>query len=318
MKTTNKIVIVGSGAVGTTFLFSAISQGLAESYGIIDVNPEPAEGNKLDLEDAFGSLQHGSTKIESGGYELVSDADILVITAGIPQDKVKSRLDLVEGNAKIMKEIAEQVKANGFDGVTIIASNPVDIMTTVYQKVTGFNPAKVISSSCVLDTNRLKIALSEIFGNVDTEAFGLFVIGEHGESCVSTLTHGTLKGIPLSKFYIEKGITQEKLDELHVNMYRKPYEIYAKKRATFYGIGTSLAQIAKAVIRDERKVLAVGALLSGEYGRQGVYAGIPSVVGKGGIIQTFEFPLSESERNQFNKSIDVLEEATAKAIAAIS
>ncbi len=317
MKTTNKIVLVGAGAVGTSFLYSAISQGIAESYGIIDINPEGAFGNKLDLEDAFGALPNGLTKITSGGYEQVSDADVVVITAGRPQMPGETRLEMVADNAKIMKSIAEEIKANGFNGVTLIAANPVDVMTTVYQQVTGFDAKKVISSSCTLDTNRLRVELSEVFGIAPTE-FGAFVIGEHGDSSVSTFEHGTIKGIPMKQFYAEKGLTEEKLTEIHTRVYKKAYEIIDRKRATFYGIGAALAEVSKAILRDERKVFATGALLSGEYGQEGVYAGVPSVIGSEGIISTFEFPLSETEKAGFVKSVETLKEATKAALEAIN
>ncbi len=316
MKTTNKIVLVGAGAVGTSFLYSAISQGIAESYGIIDINAEGAEGNKLDLEDAFGSLPNGLTKIAAGGYELVSDADIVVITAGRPQLPGETRLDMVADNAKIMKNIAEEIKSNGFNGVTIIAANPVDVMTTVYQHVTGFDAKKVISSSCSLDTARLRAELSKVF-NVAASEFGAFVLGEHGDSSISTFEYGTIRGIPMKDLYASKGLTEEKLAEIHTIVYKKAYEIINRKRATFYGIGAALAEISKAVLRDERKVFATGALLSGEYGQEGVYAGVPSVIGEGGIIETIEFPLSEKEREGFAKSIATLKEATNTALEAI-
>jgi L-lactate dehydrogenase len=212
-KTTNKIVLIGAGAVGTSFLYSAISQGIAEEYGIIDINAEGAYGNQLDLEDAFGTLPSNATVI-AGGYELVSDADLVVITAGRPQLPGETRLQMVSDNAKIMKGIAEAVKANGFDGITLIAANPVDVMTTVYQQVTGFEAKKVISSSCSLDTSRLRLELSKIFNVAPTE-FGAFVIGEHGDSSVSTFEFGTIKGIPMKQYYAELGLTDEALAEMH-------------------------------------------------------------------------------------------------------
>lgn len=314
-KTSNKIVLVGSGAVGTSFLFSAISQGIAEEYGIIDINSEVSKGNELDLEDAIASLPSNSSVI-SGGYELVKNADLVVITAGRPQLPGETRLDMVADNAKIMKSIAYSIKKNGFNGITLIASNPVDVMTTVYQQVTGFSPEKVISSSCSLDTARLRLELSKIFNIAPTE-FGVFVLGEHGDSSVSTLAYGTINGIPMKNIYSEYGLDDAKLSELHETVYKKAYEIINRKRATFYGIGSALAEISKSILRDERKVYATGALLSGEYGQEGVYAGIPSVIGKNGIEKTFEFPLSEQEKNQFIKSVKTLKDATKKALKAI-
>jgi len=212
-KTTNKIVLIGSGAVGTSFLYSALSQGIAQEYGIIDINPDSAFGNKLDLEDAVPSLKY-EAKITSGGYELVKDADLVIITAGRPQLEGETRLDMVAGNAKIMKNIANEVKASGFDGVTVIAANPVDVMTTVYQKITGFDANKVISSSCSLDTARLRIELANIF-NVSTKDITAFVLGEHGDSSISTFTNGSISGVPLADLYEKHGLNKEKLAEIH-------------------------------------------------------------------------------------------------------
>lgn len=314
-KTSNKIVLVGAGAVGTSFMYSAISQGIAEEYGIIDLNAECAKGNELDLEDSFPSNPYNAV-VKSGGYELVSDADIVVITAGRPQKPGETRLEMVADNAKIMKSIAERIKSNGFKGITIIASNPVDVMTTVYQAVTKFDSKKVISSSCSLDTARLRVELSKEFGISPTE-FSAFVLGEHGDSSVSTLEYGSIKGIPLSNLYKEKGLTPKKLEEMHERVWKKAYEIINRKRATFYGIGSALADISKSILRDEKRVFATGALLSGEYGQKGVYAGIPSVLGREGIVSTYEFPLSEKEKEQFIKSVSTLKEATKKALDAI-
>jgi L-lactate dehydrogenase len=213
-KTTNKVVLIGAGAVGTSFLYSAINQGIAEEYGIIDLFPAGAEGNKLDLEDAGAALPN-PVKITHGGYEQVSDADVLVITAGRPQKEGETRLEMVEDNAKIMKDIADQVVASGFSGITVIASNPVDVLTTVYQEVTGFDKSKVISSSCSLDSSRLRIELAEALGVAPT-SIGAFVLGEHGDSSVSTLEYGTINGIPFKNILTDElGMTKEDLEKMH-------------------------------------------------------------------------------------------------------
>ncbi len=316
-KTTNKVVLVGSGLVGQAFMISAITQGIAEELAIIDINQDLADGNKLDLEDAFGGLPYGKTKITSGGYEQVKDADVVVITAGRPQREGETRLDMVADNAKIMKSVAENIKSNGFEGVTIIAANPVDVMTTVYQHVTGFDPKTVLSSSCTLDTSRLREELANVFGFAASE-FGAFVVGEHGDSSVPTLEYGTVRGIPLKQFYAEKGLGEQELKDLHTRVFKKAYEIINRKGSTYFGIGTALAEVTKAILKDERKIFATGALLSGEYGQEGVYAGVPCLIGKGGIITTYEFPLSDAEKEGFAKSVETLKGAWEKAKEAIS
>ncbi len=314
-KTTNKVVLIGSGAVGTSFIYSSLSQGIAAEYGIIDINNDLALGNEMDLEDSVcsSSLQ---CSINSGNYDLVKDADVLVITAGRPQKPGETRLDMVSDNAKIMKSIAESVVKNGFKGITLIASNPVDVMTTVYQKITGFDSNKVISSSCSLDTNRLRVELSKEFG-VSPAEFGVFVLGEHGDSSVSTLENATIRGIPLKNLYKEYNLNDKKLNDIHEKVYKKAYEIINRKRATFYGIGSALAEITKSILNNERKVFATGSLLNGEYGEKGVYAGVPSLIGSKGIIRTYEFPLSKEELSKFKNSIKILKETTKVALDSI-
>ena len=256
-------------------------------------------------------------KLTSGGYEQLNGADVLVITAGRPQKEGETRLEMVADNAKIMSVIAKEVVASGFKGITVIASNPVDVMTTVYQAATGFDKAKVISSSCSLDSSRLRVELAKILEVAPTNV-AAFVLGEHGDSSVSSLEHGTIMGIPFINYLRDvKGYDDAKLAKIHETVYKKAYEIINRKRATFYGIGAALAEITKAILRDERKVFATGAYLSGEYGQEGVYAGVPSVLGSAGIIRTMQFPLSDAEKAQFVKSVTTLKEATQKALDAI-
>ncbi len=314
----SKIVLVGAGAVGTSFVYAAVNQGLAQEYGIIDVMPSVAEGQAMDIEDAMAALPYPAVSIKAGGYELVKDADILVITAGRPQKPEETRLQMVEDNAKIMASIADQVKAHGFNGITVIASNPVDVMTAVYQHRTGFDPKKVISSSCTLDTSRLRVELSKYF-HVSPLSIGAYVIGEHGDSSVSTFSHATLNSVPITKEMYEKvGLTSEKLKEMHTRVYRRAYEIIARKRATHYGVGVTLANVCRTILRDERRIITTGALLTGQYGHKGVYCGTPCVVGRNGIEQVLEFPLSHDEKAALDKSIQILTDVTAQAIKATS
>ncbi len=314
--TTNKVVLIGAGFVGMSYLYAATNQNLAKYYGIIDINNEVAYGQKLDLEDGRGCFATDYI-VENGGYELAKDADLIVITAGRPQKPGETRLAMVADNAKIMKSIADQVKASGFQGVTIVASNPVDVMTTVYQHITGFDAHKVISASCALDTSRLKLELSKLIEDAAPSDFGIYVMGEHGDSSVSTFSIATLNGVKLSSLYDEYGLTEAKLAKVHEIVWKKAYEIIDRKRATYYGIGMNLTDISRSILRDERRIFATGALLSGEYGMEGTYAGIPCLIGKEGIIRTFELPISEAEKAQFIKSVSTLKETTLKAVAAI-
>ncbi|MFV0473051.1 MAG: L-lactate dehydrogenase [Pikeienuella sp.] len=312
MKDKKNIVLIGAGAVGTSFLYSAINQKLAHKYGIIDLNTEVAIGNKLDLEDAIATLDY-KADIETGGYELVKDADILVITAGRPQKEGESRLDMVKDNTLIIKSIAKQVKENGFNGITIMVSNPVDICATVYQRETGFDASKVISSSCALDTSRLKIDLSHRL-NIHHKLFNIYVLGEHGDSSVPTYTFASVDGKPLMNIFEEQNISKDDIDEITNSVHNKAYEIINKKKATFYGIGAKIAEICDVIINNRTKVMAVGTLLKGEYGQEGVYAAVPCQLDGSGFVKTIEFPLSEEELKKFTKSIEVLKETFNKTL----
>ena len=315
-KTTRKVVLIGAGAVGTSFIYSAINQGIANHFGIIDLNKDVAKGHELDIEDAIPTLPNGIT-VKAGDYKMVKDADVLVITAGRPQKPEETRIDMVKDNAIIMKEIALQVKKTGFKGITIIASNPVDIVTMVYQQVTGFNPNKVISSGTSLDSSRLTVELGKKL-KVNPNTISAYVLGEHGDSSVSTLTHAKIAGMDIKPFYEENSLGKEDLEKIHESVWKKAYEIINRKRATYYGIGANLANITRAILNDEKKVIAVGVKLEGQYGFEGFYMGTPSIVGENGIEQVYEFKLSGPEKKQLAKSAKLLKEVTAIALEAIA
>ncbi len=315
-KTTNKIVLIGAGAVGTSFLYSAINQGIGNEFGIIDINDEMAKGNELDLEDAIPAIDSAINEIKAGGYELVKDADVVVITAGRPQKPGETRLEMVKDNALIMKGIAESVKSNGFDGITIIASNPVDIMTQVYQQVTGYDEKKVISSGTSLDSSRLKVELAKEL-DVNPKSIQAYVLGEHGDSSISTFEFAKIGGIDAKPFFNEAGLSEEKLAAIHKMVWRKAYEIIDRKRATFYGIGANLANIVDTIINDRNEVIPVGAKLTGQYGIVGIYFGTPCKVNRNGISQIYEYPVSDLEAKQLKVSERKIKEALNEALSVL-
>ncbi|MBD5423456.1 MAG: L-lactate dehydrogenase [Mycoplasma sp.] len=310
-----KIILVGAGAVGCSFLYSAMNRGLASEYGIIDVVKTNVEGQVLDFEDGSAPMDYPFNVFEAT-YKDCKDADIVVVTAGRPQLPGETRLNMVEGNALIMKDIAEGIKKSGFKGITVIASNPVDILTLVYQEVTGFDKKSIIGSGTSLDSARLTREISKRI-NVAPQSIQAYVLGEHGDSSVSAFSVATVGGLPLSHFVKQKRIDDKEFPKIHEFVWRKAYEIIDRKRATFYGIGVNLANICENVIRDSKKVLAVGAYLEGEYKNSGVYTGVPAVIGANGIQEIIELPISSSEQKQFNKSVKQLKEVVEKARLAI-
>ena len=310
-----KIILVGAGAVGCSFLYSAMNRGLASEYGIIDVNKQNVEGQVLDFEDGSAPMDYPFNVFDAT-YKDCKDADIVVITAGRPQLPGETRLNMVEGNAIIMKDIAEGVKKSGFKGITVIASNPVDILTLVYQEVTGFDKKSIIGSGTSLDSARLTREISKRI-NIAPQSIQAYVMGEHGDSSVSASSVATGGRAPLSYFVKQKRIDEKEFPKIHEYVWRKAYEIIDRKRATFYGIGVNLANICENIIRDSRKVLAVGAYLEGQYKNSGVYTGVPAVIGANGLQEIIELPISSSEQKQFDKSVKQLKEVVEKARQAI-
>lgn len=311
-----KIILIGAGAVGTSFLYAAMNRNIAQEYGIIDLNEKNAEGQVLDMEDAIQTCI-SPFNVFKATYADCKDADIIVITAGRPQLPGETRLNMVEGNAKIMKDIAKEVQKSGFKGLTIIASNPVDVLTLVYQQVSGFEKTKVIGSGTSLDSARLTRALS-LELNVAPQSISAYVLGEHGDSSVSAFSATTINGKALSTFVKENKIDSGKLAAIHKSVWKKAYEIIDRKRATFYGIGSALANICYQILNDTKNVIALGAFLNGEFKNKDVYTGVPAVIGINGIEQIIEIPLSAPEQEQFDKSVSTLKEVIKTAKKAIA
>ncbi len=301
-----KIILIGTGLVGVSFLYAAMNRSIASSYGIIDINEKAVDGNVMDLEDAI-SASPEPYSVFKASYKDCKDADMIVITAGTPQKSDESRLAMVAQNAKIMESIASNVKKSGFKGVTVIVSNPVDVMTYVYHKVTGFDKNKVISSGTSLDTSRLIVELSKYL-KVAPNSIQSFVIGEHGDSSVSVFSATTVGGVPL-KYFEEKGlIKKEKYPEIHETIRKKGYNIAWSKGSTFFGIGACTANICQAVLNDSKKVMVVGAYLEGQYGIKDVYLGTPCVIGANGIEEIIELKLDAKEKTKMQKSGSILKD----------
>ncbi|AOG60047.1 L-lactate dehydrogenase [Spiroplasma helicoides] len=316
MSNGRKVVLVGCGAVGTSFVYSAINQGIASHYVLIDVVNDIAEGNAMDLSDSHAVLPSPFSSIKAGTYSDCADADVIVITAGRPQKPGETRLEMVADNAKIMKSIALEIKKSGFNGITVIASNPVDILTHVYQEVTGYESNRVISSGTTLDSSRLRKLLGERL-NVAPRSVKAYLIGEHGDSSVAVWSRSIVMGKSILEYVEEGAITIDELQQVKDDATNMAYKIIEKKRATFYGIGACLARIVKSILNDEKSSLMVGALLKGQYGVENVYISVPCIVGAHGIEEIIEWRLSEEELQGLRKSCTQLSEVFKTAQAAI-
>ncbi|OAL10209.1 L-lactate dehydrogenase [Candidatus Mycoplasma haematobovis] len=309
----SKVVLIGAGAVGTSFLYAAINQGLANEYGIIDVSENGRDGNVLDLEDAIASVPR-EYKIYATDYSELGDVDYIMIAAGRPQKPGETRLQMVQDNVEIIKGIAEKIKSSGFKGITFICANPVDILTYAYLKATGFPKAKVIGSGTVLDTARLKIEIAKDLNVSPSNVNNAYVIGEHGDSSVTTFSTITIGNSPLSEWK-SKFTAENYEDKLEKYVAKKAYEIINKKRATFYGIGAGMAKILSTVMQDKNEIVVCGAYLEGEYGFNDIVMGVPCILGKEGIKKVVEVNINSKEREKLEKSYKIIADINKDAVS---
>lgn len=306
-----KVVLIGDGVVGSAYAFSVIQQSLAEELVIINKSNERSVGDALDLEDATPFT--APVKVKAGSYQDCKDADIITICAGAAQKPGETRLKLVERNLKIMKEIVQEVVNTGFNGIFLIAANPVDILTYAVQKISGFPAHKVIGSGTSLDSARLRVAIGKKLA-IDPRDVHVDMLAEHGDSEFAAYSCGTIGGTPLMDYVLANGLTKQELLKLEEQVRNKAYEIINRKGATYYGVATALARITKAILYDQNTVLPVSAYLDGEYGEKDIYLGTPAVIDKDGIQKVVELPLDSREQEALINSASVLRETTANGM----
>lgn len=302
-----KVVLVGTGFVGMSFAYSLFNQGGVNELVLIDVLKEKAQGEALDL--AHG-IAYAPSRIEVryGEYDECKDANIVVITAGIAQKQGgQTRLELVDTNTKIMKSVVENVMAAGFKGVFVVASNPVDIMSYVVQKVSGMPAGKVIGSGTMLDTARLRYLLGERL-KVSPKNTHAYVMGEHGDSSFVPWEHCYVGCKKLTDIAKARHQSLENLEQIREEVKNAAYEIIEKKKATYYGIGIALTKLVKAILDDEQSILTVSTYLNGEYNQKDIYIGVPAIVTAKGVREVLELPLSEKDQEKFDNSCNILRE----------
>lgn len=296
-----KIGIIGVGAVGSSFLYASLNKWIVADYVLVDAFVEYAKAQAKDLNDAACSMVNNGSTFKAGDYEDLKDAEIVVITASVkPKDGVlKDRLELLTDNAKLIADIATKIKDSGFKGITIIASNPVDIMASVYQQVTKFEACKVISSGTILETARMKKFLSEKI-NVKAGSITGFVIGEHGARCLIPFSKMRI-GLGSLKDWLANGtITREWLDSLNQKVKDEAFEIITGKGITNFGIGENLAEITQSILTDCQSVYSLGVKLPKEYTNSGIYFGLPVILGKNGYRHLPKIRLEIDEQIMFD------------------
>ena len=258
-----KIMLVGTGFVGMSFAYSMLSEKGIDELVLVDVNEDKARGEQMDLNDG---LVYADTKmkISAGTYADAADTNIVVLTAGAAQKPGQTRLDLVKINANITKGVCKALKENNFNGILVVANNPVDIMTYVAWKESGLPKNHVIGSGTVLDTARLRHALSERLGFADSNIHA-YIMGEHGDSSFVPWIHSYIGCKNLLEYLDENNISLSELQEIYIDVRDKAYKIIELKRATYYGIGLALKRIVSCILNNERAILQVSAYQSGEY-----------------------------------------------------
>ena len=301
-----KVMLVVDGAVRSSYAYAMALQGIAEEFGIIDVVKERTEGDALDLLDATGYTY--PKKIYSAEYSDCKDADLVVITAGAPQKPGETRLDLVNKNLRILSTIVKPVVESGFQGIFLVAANPVDILTYATWKFSGFPKERVLGSGTSLDTARLRVAMADLTGIKDPRSMHAYIMGEHGDSEFAAYSSASIGSLPFLDWAKEHDVSKETLEKIEDDVRNKAYEIINKKGATFYGVAAALARISKAILRDEDTVLPVSAYMDGQYGINDVYIGTPAVVCADGIKQVIEVPLNEEEQTKMTESAKTLKQ----------
>lgn len=305
-----KVVLIGTGFVGMSMAYSLLNQGGINELVLIDIDTNKAEGEAMDLSHGVPCAP-SKMKIKAGNYDDCKDADIVVITAGINQKPNQTRLELVQINAKIVKQITESTIKSGFGGIFIVASNPVDIMTYVVAKVSGFPKEKVIGSGTMLDTARLRFLIGEYL-NVSSKNVHAYIMGEHGDSSFASWDNAYVGCKKMTDIMKDNNKPLSDLDDIHKNVVMAAYEIIEKKKATYYGIGVALVKIIKAILNDENEIMTISTYQKGEYNQEGLYIGVPAILGGNGVKEILQLKLSDEDQAKFDNSCKIIKDTIEK------
>ena len=303
---TRRVVIVGSGNVGSHCAFSLAVQGVCDEIIMIDKIEKKANAEAVDLSDTVSYLPHYVTS-RKGTFEDCSDADIIVVSLGVPPEPNKSRLDFLEGTIREVDTIIEPIMKSGFDGIIVVISNPVDVVANYILEKTKLPKNRVFGTGTTLDSSRLRRILSHETG-IDAKSIQGYTMGEHGDSQMVPWSHVSLGGKPIFDLIKEKPKTfgNLDLDDIEKRAAFAAYEIIAGKGCTEFGIGVGLTEIVKTILHNERKILPATTLLNGEYGQTDVFASVPVIMRKDGIEEIIEINLTNNEKEKFNNSCNII------------
>lgn len=298
-----KLLIVGGGGmVGATAAYACALRSVIEEIVLIDRNEDLAWGQAADINDAMGIDRN--VVVHTGNYSDINDDDIVVITAGAPQLPGQTRLELIDVNAKIMRDIVKNIMANGAKPYLVIVSNPVDVLTYVALKESGLSKNRVFGTGTTLDTSRMKSYLADAF-NVDSKAVDAYILGEHGDSSFSTIETAQIGEVPIREY---PGFTEEMIDGIEQKVRDRAYRVIETKKSTYFAIGFVVSKIVSALRKSTHTVYPVCSLAEGEYGLNNVVLGLPSTISSDGVKILAGYPLTEREKESLNKSAVIIAE----------
>ena len=300
----NKVVLIGAGAVGIAYAYALVNQGIADELVLLDTDENRTRGEVTDLNHCEAWAPSPIT-VTHGGYEECREAAIVVLCAGAAQKAGQTRLDMVGTNVRITQDIVSKVMASGFDGIFLVATNPVDILTYATWRHSGLPSAQVLGSGTSLDTARLRYNLAQYFEVATTNVHAM-IIGEHGDSELPVWSAASIAGRSLAKRIAANPQIEADIEDIYVRTRDAAYDIIAAKGSTSYGIGMALARITRAILSNQKVTLPVSALLEGKYGQEGIYIGVPASIGRRGVREVVELDLDEQEAQRFTASADTL------------
>ena len=308
---TRKIAIIGAGHVGSHAGYSLLSQGLADELVYIDVDERKAAAQAMDLSDATKYLPTRA-RVYAGGYGDIADAQLLIVAAGPLPDmsKGQTRMDTLRQTIAIMKEVVASIRTSGFAGIILDISNPADVITHYLQHELDWPPRRILSTSTTLDSARLCRALSEATG-VDRRSIQAYALGEHGESQMVAWSAVTIGGKPLAQLRAERPDTYGRLDleAIAADGRAGGWVVLGGKGSTEFGIAASIAEVVRAIVHDEDRILPVSVLLDGEYGQHDVYASVPARLNADGVADIIELALTPEEQERFAASCRTMTES---------
>jgi L-lactate dehydrogenase len=306
-KSTNKVGLIGTGMVGASFAYSLMQRGLANELVLIDMDTARAEGEAMDLNHGLPFV--GPMRISAGDYPDLADADLVVICAGANQRPGETRLDLLKKNAGVFRDIVPKINAVNQEAILVVATNPVDILTYITARIAGPGANRVVGSGTVLDTARFRYLLGKHYG-VDPRSVHAYIVGEHGDSELALWSLANIAGVRLPDFVgvNGQGYDQVALDRIFDQTRNAAYEIIQRKKATYYAIGLGLLAVVEAILRDQHTVLTVASELAGQYGVTDMAISLPTIVGRRGIEEVLNLPLSARELAAFQSSAQTLKD----------